>query len=997
MSRLYRSLYTLAFVFFLLVATVYGLSTVVEGGGSLQLSQAIVERHLPRGSTILVSTVDGKLHAIDVTTGHNLWTFGTSDPLVTSSFQLSGPAGREEFSNNVPDASEDDDLLQSYTERYSSRYDDAQYASYKSHHYDQHDEILPDLYDAVIVPSLDGTLFYATENGLKRMPISLSQMVDAAPFRTADNTRYLGHKETTVFVIDRLSGAVQRVFSGGGLHEDFCRRESDTFDSVWIGKEQLTIQAISGVTGLPKWNVSVATYTPFFDTGMTDADKAERGKNYFDIPLVATTSGRLSYLNPLKQEVAWTRSFPTSRKPNAKDDSMIAAVYWVERDDGNSVNEMIEIPILYLQNTPGRAFTPAELCTGHILKMTRVMDPKDKSVFVSQQDGLVFALAHTVSAPVTPQHTASDAVAVIGFGDQNCKDQPFPACLFGGHIVLDDDFDSSPVVPLPPVEQLPPPKPKERIHWTTMVLSSVITMGVSTSVMYYFFIKKKKTGEDSPTTDGKEGEKTVGKITILENEVLGTGSRGTVVYGGLFEGRAVAVKRLVKMFYGNDGATKEINLLISSDSHAHVVRYHAKEEDANFIYVALERCAHSLGDIVEEQRGESKKELGFTLTETELHGVLREMTDGLAFIHSLNIVHRDLKPHNILLSKKKQAKIADMGMGKKLDVHRSSFDTQITGSVGWQPPELINCAYSNSHSSFMGMAVNSGSSSDSERRRASSSESSEGKRRKPSHRLTKSVDIFAVGCVIHYVLTNGGHPFGDVLEREKNIVDRKMKLSEIQSPSAKDLIQAMIVHEPYRRISAKEAVLHPFFWDDEKQLQFLLDVSDKIEDAEPHSDILIAIEYNAANVVGENWAEQCSGLLLDNLKKYRKYNVKSVKDCLRVIRNKKHHYHELSTDIKKEIGSLPSGFVRYFLERFPELLMHSYYVMASYCVSSETRTIRESEIKDSGKIIPEITPIFEKYFKGLSWARLQVLQERIKLHRRGWAPRKSDWEMGADC
>jgi len=60
------------------------------------------------------------------------------------------------------------------------------------------------------------------------------------------------------------------------------------------------------------------------------------------------------------------------------------------------------------------------------------------------------------------------------------------------------------------------------------------------------------------------------------NYVAGTGSRGTIVYAGRFEGRPVAVKRLVKHFYGNDEADKEIALLIDSDQHPNVLRYYAK-------------------------------------------------------------------------------------------------------------------------------------------------------------------------------------------------------------------------------------------------------------------------------------------------------------------------------------------------------------------------------------------------------------------------------------
>ncbi len=64
-----------------------------------------------------------------------------------------------------------------------------------------------------------------------------------------------------------------------------------------------------------------------------------------------------------------------------------------------------------------------------------------------------------------------------------------------------------------------------------------------------------------------------------------------------------------------------------------------------------------------------------------------------------------------------------MGLGKQLDLQRSSFDSLVSGSVGWQPPETL-------------------------------------KHKSGAIRLTKAVDIFSAGCVVHYVLTRGKHPFG---------------------------------------------------------------------------------------------------------------------------------------------------------------------------------------------------------------------------------------------
>lgn len=61
-----------------------------------------------------------------------------------------------------------------------------------------------------------------------------------------------------------------------------------------------------------------------------------------------------------------------------------------------------------------------------------------------------------------------------------------------------------------------------------------------------------------------------------------------MVYEGQLDGRPVAVKRLLRQFYGL--ARKEIDVLVVSDEHPNVVRCFAMEEDREFVYVALERC-----------------------------------------------------------------------------------------------------------------------------------------------------------------------------------------------------------------------------------------------------------------------------------------------------------------------------------------------------------------------------------------------------------------------
>lgn len=81
--------------------------------------------------------------------------------------------------------------------------------------------------------------------------------------------------------------------------------------------------------------------------------------------------------------------------------------------------------------------------------------------------------------------------------------------------------------------------------------------------------------------------------------------------------------------------------------------------------------------------------------EKEIRDYLRQLFDGLSFIHSLNIVHRDLKPSNLLIDKnKKKLKICDFGSSKIIKNNEKS--TPLVTSRFYRAPELLlgSCNYS---------------------------------------------------------------------------------------------------------------------------------------------------------------------------------------------------------------------------------------------------------------------------------------------------------------
>ncbi|XP_064376059.1 serine/threonine-protein kinase/endoribonuclease IRE2 isoform X3 [Dromaius novaehollandiae] len=401
----------------------------------------------------------------------------------------------------------------------------------------------------------------------------------------------------------------------------------------------------------------------------------------------------------------------------------------------------------------------------------------------------------------------------------------------------------------------------------------------------------------------------IGKISFNPKDVLGHGAGGTFVFRGQFDGRNVAVKRLLpECFHLVD---REVQLLRESDEHPHVVRYFCTEKDKQFHYIAIELCSATLQEYVESP--------GFNRRSLDPVSLLHQTTSGLAHLHSLNIVHRDLKPCNILISVPNsrgqiRAVISDFGLCKKLHGGRHSFSLHsgIPGTEGWIAPELLQEA--------------------------------------PKENPTCAVDIFSAGCVFYYVVSGGKHPFGDSLRRQANILSGTYQLACLQEDAhdkvvARELIAAMISGEPQKRPSAPAVLMHPFFWSQERQLQFFQDVSDRIEKEPAEGPIVSALEAGARAVVRVNWRMHISLPLQTDLRRFRTYKGSSVRDLLRAMRNKKHHYHELPVDVQEALGSVPDGFVRYFTSRFPQLLLHTHRAMR---VCARERLFRSYYCPESG-------------------------------------------------
>lgn len=426
----------------------------------------------------------------------------------------------------------------------------------------------------------------------------------------------------------------------------------------------------------------------------------------------------------------------------------------------------------------------------------------------------------------------------------------------------------------------------------------------------------------------------------VSKEVIGYGSHGTVVLKGVFENREVAVKRMLLDFY--EVASQEVALLQESDDHPNVIRYYCKQASERFLYIALELCPGTLEDLIEKPfKFDNFSNL---LTPTQ---VLYQIASGVHHLHCLKIVHRDIKPQNILVappkvmhrkdaSKKHSQEvlgpvrmlISDFGLCKKLEADQSSFratTAHAAGTSGWRAPELLIDEHDSTYNSLLTAGDNGGASSSEPLVIDSLS----------NRRATRAIDIFSMGCVFYYILSNGQHPFGDKYMREANIVQGTFSLDHLEDyglpdmVESRDLIERMISRDPKQRPDANEVLLHPLFWSPERRLDFLLKVSDRfeVEIRDPPSDLLQLLEVDAATVVGSDWHEKLDKGFVGNLGKYRKYHGDRIMDLLRAMRNKSHHFNDLPPAVRVAMEPYPEGYLTYFTKRFPFLLMTIYYVV----------------------------------------------------------------------
>ena len=263
------------------------------------------------------------------------------------------------------------------------------------------------------------------------------------------------------------------------------------------------------------------------------------------------------------------------------------------------------------------------------------------------------------------------------------------------------------------------------------------------------------------------------KYEILSR--LGSGSFGNVYLArNKFTDEKVALKQIKKSSANllSDGQIKDEIEILKNLDHPDIVRIIETFNTKNSYILITEYC----------EGGELFDQVKNQLSETQIAVIFRQILSGLAYLHSNNIVHRDLKLENILIHEIEKSKttgedlfnikIIDFGTARIFD--KKNKPQSIVGSSYYIAPEVLK------------------------------------------QRYNKECDLWSVGVIL-YMFIVGHAPFDGCDDEEitNNIqrgVYRKNDRRWIKaSKEVKDLIQKLLTYRPSQRLTAIQALNHPWF------------------------------------------------------------------------------------------------------------------------------------------------------------------------------------------
>lgn len=202
--------------------------------------------------------------------------------------------------------------------------------------------------------------------------------------------------------------------------------------------------------------------------------------------------------------------------------------------------------------------------------------------------------------------------------------------------------------------------------------------------------------------------------------------------------------------------------------HPNIVRLHDSIQEESFHYLVFDLVTG--GELFEDIVARE------FYSEADASHCIQQILESVNHCHHNNIVHRDLKPENLLLASKAKGaavKLADFGLAIEVQGDQQAW-FGFAGTPGYLSPEVL--------------------------------------KKEP---YGKPVDIWACGVIL-YILLVGYPPFWDedqhrlYAQIKAGAYDYPSPEWDTVTPEAKNLINSMLTVNPAKRITAAEALKHPW-------------------------------------------------------------------------------------------------------------------------------------------------------------------------------------------
>ncbi|CAN8254792.1 unnamed protein product [Cochlearia groenlandica] len=240
------------------------------------------------------------------------------------------------------------------------------------------------------------------------------------------------------------------------------------------------------------------------------------------------------------------------------------------------------------------------------------------------------------------------------------------------------------------------------------------------------------------------------------------------------KGQQVAVKVIPKSKMTTaiaiEDVRREVKILRALSGHSNLPHFYDAYEDHENVYIVMELCEG--GELLDRILSRGGK-----YTEEDAKTVMIQILNVVAFCHLQGVVHRDLKPENFLFTSKEdtsQLKAIDFGLSDYVRPDERLND--IVGSAYYVAPEVLHRSYST------------------------------------------EADIWSVGVIV-YILLCGSRPFWArtesgifraVLKADPSFDDTPWPLL---SPEARDFVKRLLNKDPRKRLTAAQALSHPWIKD----------------------------------------------------------------------------------------------------------------------------------------------------------------------------------------